>query len=1410
MKKLLSNGKVVVSFVSVFAILAVSLLSVFAGTGFIASADETDTDEQAVSYPIGGTYDASVVLSSDSNAGNADEKTVTSKFSGYDNEDYKPSTFWITTEGNGTAANPFIIHTADEFAAMVNGLIYDEDVAATNNRFKKDRYTIKDGVLDTTGLCFKVADDVKAFDLSATSNATAPFSGDMTAEQVEAALKNADIKIAWQGTEKFAGRFDGNGVEIYGLCSKNSDNNGLFPNVAGNVELRNFTLKNSYIYGDVSGAVIGRIYNDMPVIFRNCEVADCVVVSTHADNAGNPKDGAENYGGVLYGYGAGSVITVDNCFVHGNVAKHATIDITYGMLGGNTATGHTLSNSVVLDTMPMFNIPASVNSAFVSGKVTIKYLYTNMVDAEVTNKNVKYAIKKVKGNTNAIHVGDSTGKYNAGCIYGINADDIKGSSADATLEKLNKDYWKVNESGYPSLNVYYVEEYSYGEPWSGKIAALFSGGNGKATTPYLINTPEELALMLTSNTKGIYFKLNRDILINDTWFADWTTDAKQWFTSNDIPAFEGVFDGNGYTVTGLYYGGSQKGESAGLIPVVAAGAEVRNVKVADSELNGKSGKVLGAVVGAVADKCKTTVKINSCVAYDTVVFKGAATSGGIVGNVGYSLIYMNDCLSESAGLFGDITGVAKVKRCVSVNDSPFGKTDNVTAENVYTDKKGNDIEGVTVLTVDKMKGDNASTNMSGLNIPQSWKVVADDFPMPTGVTVVTASQKGDVWSGAIASDYSEISGDGSKANPWLIETAEQLALIVTKPQVGADEASRKYYKFAADIYLNDVNSPLWADKVGCNEWFTHQEVESERAWQYTTIDGDGYVVYGLYKDRSTSDTLAESRIALFPQISTGTIVENIGVSEAYVLGKTSLKNESCGAIVGMVRSWNTENGLNYVMDGKDADANSTTRALADFQAKEPKIRNCLVDHTTYIKGDNSGGIVGVAGGPVLIENCIFTGSVDYDIGATKDGVLFGTMIGNEYAHGSSIKNCVSLPQSCNKLFDGSSGAIWRTTADIHVVEVSNVYYFSAKKQIGATTDKAIRVNRPEQRIGEAAKAIMKNLDWEETPNDGGTWRVIDGGTPVLAVFARHRNDEQLKTLSDFSFSTPTVTVSFMTNDNDVKVDSISGKMYSKLSLPTPEREGYNFTGWYVFDDLSIEYPADYFPPRDITLYAGWEATGVVQGFEKYTDTNWDYDKTQWTLNKPGAKGGYKNAYVRTGGRSMHLLDTNTEPVDVLINYEDMLEPGRNYRISFWVATDKVNNPDTLLSLVHNSKPVYLDTGVACENMVVASGLKVGEWTKYTYTFTAQTKWASIRASGNNSSLYFDDIIIAPIDGTVSNNSMVNLDTNNSNNSNNATVNDSQLSPNTGDTVTVAVLVSAIIACAVVAVVSRKNSIEVID
>ena len=132
MKKLLNNGRVIVSFVSVFAILAVSLLSMFAGGAIFVSADsEANSEETAVTYPLNETYDASFNKIDGSGISYTDVKDTyidsqgveraktVSNFTGFENN------FIVNAQGNGTARNPYIIETANQFASVATGRLVD-------------------------------------------------------------------------------------------------------------------------------------------------------------------------------------------------------------------------------------------------------------------------------------------------------------------------------------------------------------------------------------------------------------------------------------------------------------------------------------------------------------------------------------------------------------------------------------------------------------------------------------------------------------------------------------------------------------------------------------------------------------------------------------------------------------------------------------------------------------------------------------------------------------------------------------------------------------------------------------------------------------------------------------------------------------------------------------------------------------------------------------------------------------------------------------------------------------------------------------------------------------------------------------------------------------------------------------
>ncbi|MBE6810501.1 MAG: hypothetical protein E7521_05550 [Ruminococcaceae bacterium] len=1288
--------------------------------------------------------------------------------------------YWMNNIGDGSPANPFIIETAEQLVSTVTArLKYDANKSVADG-FDISKYTLSGNTLDTSGLFFKVKDGITGFRMNGGQAVV-----DMTsAAEVKAFFETNPGKMWWVGTS-FKGNFNGNGATVYGLYAT-KEATGLFPYLGADAVIKNIHIKNSYMKSTgYVGGLFGQvrwyegISDRATTTVRNCSVVNCYI---RGENTGGDSADA----GIIASHGREQKLKVKNFLAYGNDISSVSGNLP-GLFGKSWCTKNEMHDIVLFDVVP-FSIAGGRELNYY---VDYQNVYTNQ-DIEIGEK------------TSAEFLSQPDFKYEETQIKTLTTEQMWGIAAKENMSALDwNELWQVNEDSYPTPKVLILTEYQVGYPWSGDVAKEFPAGEGTKENPYKISAPEHLALMLKSDNDGIFYQLIADVMINDTTVENWKDTAKQWYTSADVDAFSGTLDGNGYTVSGLYYKDIPVNQSAGLIPVKSSGS-VNNLTVADSYISVSSGSYAAAIVGSIVDGAPKPITMLGNTVKNSVVIEGVGVGAGLVGRCGNSVLRINNCITSAdvkteaiaSGIVAITGGGISVKNSISTKIEPFGNADAVVAINVYTDAtRFIAVDGVTYLTTDALTGDNVKSNTK-LDFNEVWTTVANDYPAISGAINTLNGTIGDIWSGEVAKDFA--GGSGTAEDPYLVATGEQLAKVIV------NHAHTKHYKLVADIYLNDVNSSLWKEKIGCNEWYTSKEYNGRvaAAWAMFTgggsFDGDGYVIYGLYYNRSNVPGEDAAFCGLFPTIGgNGAVIKNIGISDAYLLGTNEIDGvttEFIGAITGFVNSWSD---IDLSEHNRNASYIKQVTSTPEYQAKMPKIQNCFVDHKSYIAGRNASGFVGGSSGTVKLENCIFTGT----LGANAAGNVAG-LIGQDMSYGSHFVNCISFPQTCDKPLGGTANANWRTAAGDLTTTAINTYYFSMYRQANTVT----KIAKPIQRVGEEAMLAMPGLDWVGNTEDGteDIWRVVENGTPMLTVFDKHRDDADI--FSDKAFAAPFVKVSLITGTSEVVYEDLEGRMYSKMELPTPVRPGYKFTGWYPHSNLSVEYPYDYFPPRSLNLYAGWEPNGVICNFENYADSIWDYDDTRWIYNKPGAKGGYKNEYVRNGSKSMHLLDNSSEPANVMLNYEDMLDIGKTYTMTFWVTTDRADNPDTTLSLIHNAKPFFLNTGVAKEEMVVVKGLTVGEWTQYTYSFKAQTEWVSIEATGN-SSLYFDDIIISESDSAVNNGNIIYLDT--SGNASNTDKN--QFAPNTTDNmVSVAVLVCAIMSCAVIAVISRKNLVEIVE
>ncbi len=1215
--------------------------------------------------------------------------------------------------GTGTAEDPYLIENCEQFYLMVSTLNADKN------------YKIADGV---TALYFN---NVKGLSYSETMNV----------------LRSKKMYTYAPGvSNNFSGNFDGNGVTIYGIKAESLQRSAIIPQ-AGSATIKNFTVKNSYFSAtdgyeigktktEGAAAIVADLATGANVSIRNVSVIDCKINSNAAA------------AGLVACSHINGTVFIDDCIVSisktsGEIYSDEGSGYYAAFVATSKSGAHIIKNSISYGIYPAADNTMSYNSSFIN-------VYTDSDAPSIVAEESTSGVTKVE------------------------TADLLGETAKATAKEFDwVETWQTTD-GIPKLLNYKSTLGTVGEIWSGKVADAYAGGDGTVNNPYQIDTPERLAQMLNYSKAGAYYKLTADIKLNDVSVDNWQENAKQWYTSVDVKDFEGIFDGNDHTIYGLCIKDVPSGVYAGLVPVLASAAELRNVKIEDSYFSGQQGACIGAVVGTVKDNAANVSSVRAAWVGENVILTGAANAGGIIGRVGFTKLRMDNSIfygsisatGKVGGLVGEVAGKLDISASVSVGIAPFVSAENVECSGIYTDANCN-IEGVTVLKNSEMIGDNAKESMTELDFGTeeeagAWAVTTK-YPVPKYTVQSFDGVVNRVWTGVVATNYK--GGDGSEENPYLIETPEQLAKLMM------DSSTKgKYYKLVADILLNDISDSMWQAKVGCNTWLTSQEVKTPFEGHF---DGDGYVVFGIYYNNTSSPK--DTYVGLFPRIGGSMTIKNVGVSQAYIRASTVDDSTYAGGIFGMGSAFYNF----YTNKNKPAETVGDVFLVPgdDEPTPLPSISTSFVDHTCYIEGYNASGIGAPGGAAIVIRDCIVTASL---VPAMDSRV--GVLQGSSWAECSRVYNSIAFAQTDNIAIGGAHQ--WIKQEGQICTYTENVYYYGSKYCYGVT-----RLKRPQWRVGEGAKTAMPELDWENT------WRVEPDGTPVLRIFDKEGRSGSL--FSDKQYNIDDVKINFITGDSSIVLEPLVGKPYESVTLPTISRTGYIFTGWYAFSDCSLLYPYEYFLSRDINVYAGWKKNGINQDFESYTYSMYDCDLERWNYNKPGSRGGYNFSYVHTGTKSMQLLDNSADSADLLINYEDWLTIDQDYTMTFWVATDKANSAVTL-SLVQNNYPDYLDTAVSVEPMVTLTGQQVGEWKQYSFNFTAKTNWVSIRATGN-SSLFIDDVIIAPTGTIVNNDNYINV------NGDLGTI-----SPNTADTSVVVALVSIIACGAVIMVVSKKNFTEVIE
>lgn len=855
------------------------------------------------------------------------------------------------------------------------------------------------------------------------------------------------------------------------------------------------------------------------------------------------------------------------------------------------------------------------------------------------------------------------------------------------------------------------------EIWDGKtnVADVQYDGNGDGSedNPFLISNGAQLYKMVSeskSDDGKLYFKLTGDIYLNDVSKANWKNNPNKWY-STDAPDnyyFGGVFDGAGYTIYGLYINGSNF--ATGLFPQLNSGAKVGNLTLSDAYLKTTYGYV-GGIAGRIAtDYSAFDVSLSAiAVVNTTIVGNGASlSSSGLVGlsrgKLSISNCYVRDCdithggqKKDAAAFVGDCyyPGTVSLRKAYSLGVfpvAPYENQDNhfalYTVKNVYTDTESvseaqKAVTGITKISADDINGEAAETTLKTFDFSYTWETVENSAPVlikkSGGLSDFDTTLPGQIWSGLPSENFG--GGSGTEEDPWIIATGGHLAKLVKSVSEG-ETFKGQYFKMTENIYLNDTSYEGWQNDA--NQWYVSGVgLGSGFAGHF---NGDGHIVSGMYISRNSGSRIYAG---LFPTISVTCVIEKVGLVNSEVFLPKENFETVAGGIAGSV---------------------SSTAATVD-EPNYAYISECFADSTVSLTGAAAAAMVCYGAQPVHIDNCYFTGTVDY----SNDDC--GVLMGHTWTYHSFVMNNCYVAAQVPGVKLGNSM--------FNTQKYANCYNLAFQPDAGVVT-----LYYVSKMNGEAAKDNLVGFDFDNI------WVVRDGETPGLKAFEANKdlysNKHDFDNIDEIHYTT----ITFVTYC-DIEIQPIVGTMFEPIELPKmPVRNGYEFLGWYTDATLMLKYPLNCIPAYDITLYAKWELTGFQQGFESYPATEYDIDSDYeyYKTNSPN----YSTDYVKSGAKSLHRLGKSTEAQDFLLNYEYELEVGKVYKMTFWATTDE-ESASVQASLVHVTWPDIQETDAGVSNPFKLN-LTKGMWKQYTCNFTAQTKWISLRISGGHS-VFFDEFFL---------------------------------------------------------------------
>lgn len=544
----------------------------------------------------------------------------------------------------------------------------------------------------------------------------------------------------WYRNQAFSGTIDGNGHVVYGLYINSADEKawgfegaGLIPKVAAGKTaiLKNIGIENAYINAPQAvGGLFGSNQTGVAVA-EQCYVGEKVT---------------------LCGYETGAFMGLDTGEFHFNNC--------YSL--AKTVRGIESDYACDIGLLGEFYVWPEGDMSIAKSSVTNCY-------NGYSGGSTKGAPGKVQNVFTAVSAGFGTRLSSA---------EMQGTVMTTNKMVLSNAFLATDT--YPILRVFTDFDEDY---WNGLAHSFVNGDGQSAKTAYEISTAGQLAYAVATNGQGLYYKLAKDIYLNDITKVNWTNGTVKegttytpvkWFTSSNAVGtsynnalgqdgqFCGVVDGCGHTVYGVLNGNDGVATIGGLFPA-AVDTHIKNLRVSNSYI--AAGRFGGTIVGYFKGTLENVIVTDSVsiYGYESADHESSAI-GGLVGYANYAelkncaftgKITATSAVNHVYSLIGTSWGnIVKAENCFGVGRQPYTVSHGMkqfdteqaakayfdglyAAVNVYTDTKANDnlvaftygagkTKGTyspfsfTMVENADMKGENALTAMAKLD-DNHWK-----------------------------------------------------------------------------------------------------------------------------------------------------------------------------------------------------------------------------------------------------------------------------------------------------------------------------------------------------------------------------------------------------------------------------------------------------------------------------------------------------------------------------------------------------------------------------------------------------------------------------------------------------------------------------------------------------------------